>query len=81
MKIRDLQAQDDDQNAKDATPDREVETLWREVRGLRQQNDDANDQVRRLTAKLQDAHSGSSELGRIEGLFWSWKWRGDGLTV
>jgi hypothetical protein len=39
--------------------------------GLRQQNDDANEQVRRLTAKLQDALSGGYELGRIEGLFWS----------
>jgi outer membrane murein-binding lipoprotein Lpp len=39
-------------NAKDATLDQEVETRSREVRGLRQQNNDANDEVRRLTAKL-----------------------------
>jgi hypothetical protein len=48
------------------------------VRRLRQQNDDANDQVRRLKAKLQDARSGGNELGRIEGMFWSWKSRGSG---
>jgi chromosome segregation ATPase len=72
-KIRDLQAQCDDLNATDATLDQQVETRSREVRGLRQENDDANDQVRRLTAKLQDARSGGKELGRIEGLFWSWK--------
>jgi chromosome segregation ATPase len=62
-KIRDLQAKYDDMNAKDATLDQEVEMRWREVRGLRQQNDDANDQVRRLTAKLQNARSGGKELG------------------
>jgi chromosome segregation ATPase len=72
-KIRDLQAQYDDLNAKDATLDQEVETHSREVPGLRQQNDDANDQVRRLTAKLRDARSGGKELRRIEGPFWSWK--------
>jgi chromosome segregation ATPase len=72
-KIRDLQAQYDDVNAKDATLDQDIETRPREVRGLRQQNDGANDQVRRLTAKLQDARSGRKELDRIEGLFWSWK--------
>jgi chromosome segregation ATPase len=72
-KIPDIQAQYEDQNAKDATLDQEVETRWREVRGLRQQNDHANDQVPRLTAKLQDARCGGNELGRIEGLFWSWK--------
>jgi hypothetical protein len=43
------------------------------VRGLRQQTDDANDEVRRLTAKLQDARIGGNELGRIEGMFWNWK--------
>jgi predicted nucleic acid-binding Zn-ribbon protein len=72
-KIRDLQAQCDDLNAKDVTLDQEVETRSREVLGLRQQNDDANDQVRRLRAKFQDARNGGKELGRIEGLFWSWK--------
>jgi uncharacterized coiled-coil DUF342 family protein len=78
-KIRDLQAQYDDLNANYATLDQDVKTRSREVRevtevgGLRQQNDDANDQVRRLTAKLQDARSGGKELGEIEGLFWSWK--------
>jgi chromosome segregation ATPase len=72
-KIRDLRVQYDDLKAKDATLGQEVETRSREVRGLGQQNDDANDQVCRLTAKLQDARSGGNELGRIEGLFWSWK--------
>jgi peptidoglycan hydrolase CwlO-like protein len=42
-KIRDLQAQYDDLNAKDATLDQDVETRWRKVRGLRRQNDEAND--------------------------------------
>jgi chromosome segregation ATPase len=72
-KIRDLQAQYDDFKAKDATLDHEVETRSREVRGPRLQNDDANYQVRGLTAKLQDARSGGKELWRIEGLFWSRK--------
>jgi chromosome segregation ATPase len=67
-KIRDLQAQYDDLNAKDATLDQDVETHSREVRRLRQQNDNANEQVRRLTAKLEDARSGGNELGRIKGL-------------
>jgi chromosome segregation ATPase len=67
-KIRDLEAQYDDLNAKYATLDQDVDTRSREVRGLRQQNDDANDQIRRLTAKLQDARSGRNELARIEGL-------------
>jgi chaperonin cofactor prefoldin len=58
-------------NAKDVTLDQDVETRSREVRGLRQQNDDANDQVSRLTAKLQDARSDGKELERIEWLFWS----------
>jgi chromosome segregation ATPase len=80
-KGRDLQAQYDDLNAKDATLDQDVETRWRKVRRLRQQNDDANDQVRRLMAKLQDACSGGNELGRIESLFWSWKSRGEGSAV
>jgi outer membrane murein-binding lipoprotein Lpp len=62
-KIRDLQAQCDDLNAKDATLDQDVETRSREGRRLRQQNDDANDQVCWLTAKLQDAGSGGKELG------------------
>jgi hypothetical protein len=51
-KIRDLQAQYDDLNAKDATLDQDVKTRWREVRevrGLRQHNDDASDQIHRLT--------------------------------
>jgi chromosome segregation ATPase len=66
--IRDLQAQYDDLNAKDATLDQEIKTRSREVRGLRHQNDDANDQVRRLTAKLQDAHCGGYELPRLDGV-------------
>jgi chromosome segregation ATPase len=72
-KIRNVQAQSDDLNAKNVTLDQDVETRLREVRGLRQQNEGANDQVGRLTAKLQDARSDRKELGRIEGLFWSWK--------
>jgi hypothetical protein len=72
-KIRDLQAQYDDPNAKDGTPDQDVETRSPEVQGLRQQDDDACDQVRRLTVKLQDTCSGGDELGQIEWLFCSWK--------
>jgi chromosome segregation ATPase len=62
-RIRDLQAQYDDPNAKDATLDQDVEARSRDVRGLQQQNGDANDQVRRLTAKLGDARSRGNELG------------------
>jgi hypothetical protein len=60
----------------DATLDQEVGARSREVgevRGLAQQNDNVNDQDRRLTVKLQDARSGGNELRRIEGLFWNWK--------
>jgi chromosome segregation ATPase len=79
----DLQAEYDDLNAKDGTLDQDIETCSREVLGLRQHSDDANGQIRRLTTKLQDACSSGKELGRIEGLFWSWKsrwfcgWTGD----
>jgi chromosome segregation ATPase len=65
-KIRDLQAQYDDLNAKDATLDQDVGTRSREVRGLRRQNDDANDQVRRLTAKLQNAAAAAKSSGELK---------------
>jgi hypothetical protein len=42
-KIRDVQAQYDGLTAKDATLDQDVEMPSREVRGLRQKNNDAND--------------------------------------
>jgi chromosome segregation ATPase len=67
-KIRDLQAQYEDLNARYAKLDQDVEMRAREVRGLHQQNEDANNQIRRLTVKLQDARSGRKELGRIEQL-------------